>query len=165
MVSPYRTLLFFRKEITKLSEVTLVSVLCNCLYRLHCDRGSQRGYRGYRHCARGYRPWNTANTTGSICLLFQNGNENTEAKLLTLFSIIHLAAVRPTFGHWKVNRLNHPMLIATLFQVRPESHRGPRNEVGSQNLIECISGTRPWNPPILSVTCYPTVLLSPKLLQ
>ena len=57
------------------------------------------------------------------------------------------------------------MLIVTPFQVRPESHWEPRNEVGSQNLTECISGIRAGKLilPLLSVTCSPIVPLSPKV--
>ena len=66
-VSLYCTLLFSRKEIIKFSEVTLVSVHCNCVI-------------GCIVIAQGYRLWKTANTTVDICLLVKYGNKNTETK-------------------------------------------------------------------------------------
>ena len=67
MVSPYCSLLFSRKEIIKFSVEALVSALYNCLI-------------GCIVITRGYRPWNTANTTADICLLTENSNKNTETK-------------------------------------------------------------------------------------
>ena len=55
------------------------------------------------------------------------------------------------------------MLITTLFQVRPEGHREPRNEVGFQSLTGRISGIQAGNFPILNIICHPTVSLSPKV--
>ena len=64
---------------------------------------------------------------------------------------------------WQGASLTRYMLITTLFQVLPEGHQLLRDEVGSQNLGECISEIRAGNIPILSTTCYPTVPLSPKV--
>ena len=60
-VSPYCTLLFSRKKNIKFPEVTLVTDHCNCL--TNCIM-----------IARGFRPWNTANTTADNYLLVENSN-------------------------------------------------------------------------------------------
>ena len=152
MVNPCCTLLFSRKKIIKFSEVALVSVHWNCLI-------------GCIIIARGYRPWNTANDTSVICLLVKDGYETLKqnAKFCSIFFISHLAALRPTMVHWAGDSLIHPILIITLFQVRPKGHRKPRNEVGSESLAERIIEIRAQNLPFLSVTCYPTVSFCPKV--
>ena len=83
--------------------------------------------------------------------------------MFKLFFISRLTTPRPTLGHWQEGTLTYSMLITTLFKVQPESHREPRNEVGSQSLGESISRIRARNLPNLNVTCYPTVSFSPKL--
>ena len=57
--------------------------------------------------------------------------------------IKYLAASRPTLGHRRGGSLIHLMLMAALFQVRPEGRLEPRNEVGSQSPTERISGIEP----------------------
>ena len=53
----------------------------------------------------------------------------------------YLAAQRPTLGHYRVDSLTHPTLIIAFYLVRrPESHREPRNEVGSLSLAEGLTG-------------------------
>ena len=59
-------------------------------------------------------------------------------KFVQTFFISHVAALRPTMGHWQGGSLTHSMLISALFQVRPEVHREPRNNVGSHSITECI---------------------------
>ena len=144
MVNPYCTLLFSRKEIIKFSVEALVSALYNCLI-------------GCIVITRGYRPWNTANTTADICLLTENSNKipKQNVKFVQTFFISHLVALRATMGHWQGGSHTHPILITKLFQVWPEGHRKPRNEVGSQSLNEHISGIWCREPPILSITFYP----------
>ena len=46
------------------------------------------------------------------------------------------------------------MLITTLFQVLPEVHRQPRNNVGSHSMTERISRIRAGNLLILNITLY-----------
>ena len=96
MVSPYFTLLFSRKEITKFSELALVSVHFNCLI-------------GCIVIMRGYWLWNTANTTADIYLLVENRNKNTKTKfkVCSNFFISHMAALRPTLGHSQRGTLTH----------------------------------------------------------
>ena len=79
-----------------------------------------------------------------------------QVKIVQTFFISHLATLRPTLGRWQGGSSTHPMLITALFQVRPEDHREPHNEVGSQSVTERISGIYAANLPILSVTSYPT---------
>ena len=140
MVSPYCTLLLFRKENFKFSEVALVSVHCNCLI-------------GHIIIVWGYRSRYTANTTVGIYFLIKNVNKITEAEI---FFVGYLAALRPTLGHWQGSSLTHPIFITTVIKVRSEGHREPRSEVRFQSLAKCISGIRARNLPIQSVTCYPT---------
>ena len=53
---------------------------------------------------------------------------------MSKFSFInHLAALRPTLGHWQGGNLTYPMLITALFQARAEGHWEPCNEFGSQS--------------------------------
>ena len=122
LVSPYWTLSFFGKKIAKFCEVALVYVRYKFLI-------------GCIAIAREYQPWNTVNTIADICLLVKNGNQNTETKckICSNFFFSHLAALKPTLGHWKGGILTHPMLIPTLFQVWPEDYRESRNEVRSQS--------------------------------
>ena len=68
--------------------------------------------------------------------------------------IRHLAALKPILGHWKRGSLTHSMLITTLFQVLPEVHRQPRNNVGSHSMTERISRIRAGNLLILNITLY-----------
>ena len=65
MVSPYRVLLFSRKDIIIFLELALVSVHCNHL--ISCIV-----------IVRGYRPRSTANTTADTCLLVKKDNNNNE---------------------------------------------------------------------------------------
>ena len=110
---------------TKFSEVAFVPVHCNGL--IVCIV-----------IARGYRPWNTANTTADIYLLAENSNKNigTKCKVCSNFFSNHLAALRSTLGHIHGGKLSHHMLITTLFQVRPKVCQEPRIEVGSQSLTK-----------------------------
>ena len=57
------------------------------------------------------------------------------------------------------------MLITTPFQVRPEVHREPLNNVVSHSMTERIGGIRVGNLSILNVTCYPTVSLTKSVYQ
>ena len=100
------------------------------------------------------------------CQKNDNKNIETKSKVCSSFLFIrHLAFLRPTLGYWQWRSLTQLMLITTPFQVQPESHREPRNEVGSQNLTERISGIRSGKLflPLLSVTCFPIVPLSSKV--
>ena len=83
-------------------------------------------------------------------------------RFVKIFFISHLAALVPTFVHRHRGSLTHPVLITTLFQVRPEGHGELHNEIGSQSLAKRISRIRTRNLSILSIRCYPTVSLSPK---
>ena len=65
MVSPYRVLLFSKKDIIIFLELALVSVHCNHL--ISCIV-----------IVRGYRPRSTANTTADTCLLVKKDNKNNE---------------------------------------------------------------------------------------
>ena len=134
--------MFSRKDIL-FSEVALVSVHCNCLI-------------GCIMIAGGYRSWNTANTAADICLLVESSNKDTEkkCKICSYFFISHLAFVRLNLGHWKGGSLTHPMLITTLFEVRPEGDWEPRNEVGSQSLENASVKFHSWTPfpPYPSIT-------------
>ena len=49
-----------------------------------------------------------------------------------------MAAPRPTFSHYPVDKLTHPMLITAFLQFRHEGHQEPRNEVGPLNPAECL---------------------------
>ena len=114
---------------------------------------------------KGYQPWNTANTTADIYLLVENSYKNiaTKCKVCSNILINHLAALRPTLGLWHGGNLSHHMLITTLFQVRPKVRWDPCIEVGFQSLTKRISGIWAGYLPILSLMCYPTVPLSPKV--
>ena len=85
MVSLYCSLLFSRKEFIKFSEVALGSAHCNCLI-------------GWIVIVRGYRPWNTVNTTMDIWLLVQSGNKKNKTKCEVCSNIFY----RP-FGCTKAN--------------------------------------------------------------
>ena len=58
---------------------------------------------------RGYRLWNTVNTTTDIYLLVENGNKNTETKSLLLTSVLKqlivVFLVYFSFFHFSVNIL------------------------------------------------------------
>ena len=93
---------------------------------------------------RGYRPWNNASTTVDIYLLVKNGNNiEVKCKVCQTFFISHLAVLRPTLDHWQGGSFTQPMLIRTLFQVWPEDHLEPRNEIGSQTLTSALVGFEP----------------------
>ena len=140
-VSPCCTLLFSQKESIMSFKVIWIAVHYNCLI-------------GWIMIAWGYRPGNAANTTTDICLLIENNNKNTEnwKAFFKLFFISHLAAPRPTLGQWQGGSHTHLMLITTLFQVLPEGHREPLNNIGPQSLAQCVSVTRAGNLLILNVT-------------
>ena len=72
-------------------------------------------------------------------------------KFVQTFFISHLAALRPTLGHWKENSFTYPMLIKTLFQVQPVGHQEPLSDVESQSLTECISGIQAEDLPITEI--------------
>ena len=56
------------------------------------------------------------------------------AKINIFFFTSYLAAPRPTLGHYRGGSLTKLMLITPLaYQFRPESHRYPRRENGSQS--------------------------------
>ena len=55
----------------------------------------------------------------------------------------YLAVPQPTLGHSQGDTLTNPMLITAFVQVRPESHREPRNEVGSLSTAERLVGFDP----------------------
>ena len=84
-------------------------------------------------------------------------------KVYSNFFINHSAALRPTLGHWHGGNLSHHMLITTLFPVRPKVHWEPRIGIGFQSLTKRISVVWAGNLPILGLTYYPTVSLSPKV--
>ena len=115
--------------------------------------------------ARGYQPWYTTNATVDIYLLVENSYKTieTKCKVSSNFFINHLAAVRPTLGHWHGGSLSHHMLITTLFQIRSKVRYEPRIEIGSQSLTKGISGIWAGYLPIMSLTCCLTVSLSPKV--
>ena len=132
LVNPYFNLLFSREEKIKFSEVALIVVHWNCLI-------------GCVMITRGYRSSNTVNTTADIYLVYKNSNKNTERKFKVspnLF-ISYLATPRLTLAHWQRGSLTHPLLITMLFQVWPEGHREPRNEIGSRRLAERIAEFEP----------------------
>ena len=52
----------------------------------------------------------------------------------------YLAVPRPTLDHSQGDNLPNPMLITAFVHVWPESHREPRNEVGSLSLPEHLAG-------------------------
>ena len=135
MVSPYFTLLFSRKEITKFSELALVSVHFNCLI-------------GCIVIMRGYWLWNTANTTADIYLLVENRNKNTKTKFKVCSNFFYqpYGCPKANFGPL-TKRYPH-----SLFQVRPKGHRELRNEVESPTLIKRVSGIRAGHLSNLSVT-------------
>ena len=117
---------------------------------------------------RGYRPWNTINTTMGISLLVKNGsnnNNNKNVKFVETFFISHLAALKPNLGYWQEGSLTHSMLITTLFQVRPKANREPCSNVGNNSMTERISEIWAGKLLILNVTCCPTVSLTPKMYQ
>ena len=98
------TLLLFRKEIIKFSEVALVSAHLNCLISSIV-------------IARGCRPCITASTTSYICLLDENGSKNTEIKCKVCsnsFFFRYLVALRSTLDQWHGGSLTHPVLTKTL---------------------------------------------------
>ena len=151
-VGPYCTSLFSRKKIITFSEIALVSVqLIAWLVALW-----SREYIGLKILA--LLQWIFVSLS-KVAIKQRNKIYN----LFKLFFISHLAALRPTLGHKQGGSLTHLMLITTLFQVQPVCQKEPRNKVGSQSLTESISGIRATNLPILSITCYPTVSLSPKM--
>ena len=145
MVKPYCTLLVFTKENISFSKVALLSAHWSCLV-------------GSVMITRGYRPWKTANTTADFYLLVKKTIIKTLKQKLKFVQAFFLSDI------WQGGSLTQLMLITTPFQVRPESHREPRNEVGSQNLTERISGIRAGKLilPLLSVTCSPIVPFSPQ---
>ena len=99
-----------------------------------------------------YRPWDTANTEVDICFLVENGNkQKNETKFAQTFFISHLAALKLTLDHLQGGNVTHSKLITTLFQIQPEVHRDPCDEVGFQSLIKRISRIRKRNIPIFSV--------------
>ena len=52
----------------------------------------------------------------------------------------HLAAPRPTLGHYRGSSLTHPMLITCVFHIQHEGYCEPRNEVGSLSPAEHLVG-------------------------
>ena len=74
------------------------------------------------------------------------------------FYLYYLRAPRPTMGHWRGDSLTHPILIAALYQVWPEGHREPRNEVESHKPVPAHWLNQ--NLLILSLTRYATVSFS-----
>ena len=52
----------------------------------------------------------------------------------------YLTVPEPPFGHFQGDSLTNPMLITAFVHVRPEVHRGPRNEVGSLSPAERLAG-------------------------
>ena len=52
-------------------------------------------------------------------------------KFVQNYFISHLDFLRLALDYWQGDTRTQPMLIATLFQVQPESHQEPCNEAGS----------------------------------
>ena len=59
------------------------------------------------------------------------------------FFNFYLAAPRPTLDDYREGSLTHPILITTFLHVRPESHREPRNKVGSLSPTKRLLGFEP----------------------
>ena len=77
---------------------------------------------------------------------------------IPFFFNFYLAVPRPTLGHSPGDSLTNLMLIIAFVQVQPESHREPRNEVGSLSPVERLASFEPgtfrfWlqrlNPPLV----------------
>ena len=111
------------------SEVVLVAVHCNWLI-------------GYIMITRGYRPYDTATTQRIFTCLLKTAIKTLiqNLKFVHFFIYQPFGCPKPTFGLCQGGNLTHPMLITVAFHVRLDGHREPSNEVGSQNLYECISG-------------------------
>ena len=54
--------------------------------------------------------------------------------------ICYSAAPRPTLGHWRGFSLTNPIIIIVFYNVRPEGHQKPRNEVGSLSPANRLAG-------------------------
>ena len=147
MVSPYCTFLFSRKEIITFSEVAFISAHCNWMIRCIV-------------IAQGYWPWNAVNATKTASL--------SKAAIKTLNQNIKFVQTffYQSFGCPKakiVSRTRRQPHSPDVNHNTISSNEVSRNEVGSRSLIERISWIRARNLLILSVTCYPTVRLSPKV--
>ena len=127
MVNLYCSLLFSRKETIKFSEVALLPVHCNCLI-------------DWIVIMHRYQSWNTIHTTMNLCLLVKNGNKKTKCKVCSNFYISHFAALRPTLGHWQGSSLTQLISITTLFQVQPQLHQEPLNNIASHSMTKRIRG-------------------------
>ena len=112
-----------------------------------------------------YRPWITDNTQWIFTCLLKMAIKTLKqnVKFLHFFHISYLTAQRPALGQWQGRSLTHLMLITTVYQVWPKVHREPHDVVASQSLVKRSNEIWAENPPILSLTCYPTEPLSPKL--
>ena len=141
----YCTLLCFRKEIIKFSEVFFVSVHLNCLIPSIV-------------IVRGYRPCNTATSTAYICLVVENGNKNTETKCKVCSNIFY-----QVFGCPKINFGPRTQRQSHSLNVNQSTFKYDPKVGGSQSLTERIIRIRASNLSILSVPCYRIVSLFPKL--
>lgn len=147
MVSPWCPFLFYKKEIFKFSEVSMVSVYCNCLIRcIVIMRGC-----GLKMLPTLQRIFACLPKT-AIQTLKQN------AKFVQYLFINHLTALRPNLGHWQGGNFTNKRLSQKYFKYHPTVTRSivSCNEVGSQSLTERISRIWVRNLPVLSVTWYPT---------
>ena len=117
---------------------------------------------------RGYRPWNTINTTMGISLLVKNGNNNNnnkKCKVCWNFFYQSFGCTKAKFGLLTRRQSHSLVLITTLFQVRPKANREPCSNVGNNSMTERISEIWAGKLLILNVTCCPTVSLTPKMYQ
>ena len=129
LVSPWCTLLFSKKEISKFSEVALKYVHYNYLIGSFWSRGGidleippvpQRRsvnfsteinfhlwvFSRFLNCTNGTKSRNAQH----ICLLVKSDNKNTGKKSKVCsnsFFISHLAALRSTLGNWQGSSLTH----------------------------------------------------------
>ena len=60
-----------------------------------------------------------------------------------VFFNCHLAAPRPTLGHYRGGSLTHPMLNTCVLHIQPEGYCEPRNKVGSLSPAEYLVGFEP----------------------
>ena len=58
------------------------------------------------------------------------------------FCNYYLAAPLQILGHYRGDRVTHPILVTVLYLLRPERHRKPRDEAGSLSPAKSLPG---WN--------------------
>ena len=86
----------------------------------------------------GFNPLKTLNNSASV-LRFLWSIETDPSFFSTTIWLVH----GQLLGHYRGGSLTHPMLITCVLHARPESHREPRNEVGSLNPAEHLVGFEP----------------------